>query len=145
MSTTLGREPTADELEDATNQTLAGVGATQVSQARSAAGSIVNAYGNLHGLAETDQILGNAIARPPWAITTNVAGVNEQYRIRVLRTIYPFSTQRFTRQEWNTYNLSGTLTSISDALDQANNLWGQNPYNRTSSIVSIDDYMIESV
>lgn len=145
LSTTLGREPTADELQNAVNTTLAGVGAVQVSQARSAASQMVSAYSNLHALSDTDQVLGNAIARPPWAITTNVVGVAEQYRIRVQRTIEVRGFQVITRSEWNTYNLSGPITSVADALNQANNLWGQNPYNVRASIVSVDDYVIESV
>ena len=145
LSTTLGREPSADELQNAVGLTIAGVGAVQVSQARAAAGQMVAAYNNLHNLESTSDIETTAIARPPWSITTNVAGVAEQYRIRVLRTVYPFSTQTFTRQEWSTYNLSGPITNVADALNQANTLWGQNPYNRRASIVSVDDYAIESV
>jgi hypothetical protein len=145
LSITLGRQPTPNELATATANYLSGIDAAAVSQARGAAGAFVTAHRNLLAQSPDEQILANSIARPPWATTTNLAGVNEQYRIRVLRSITVHGFTDIQREEWSSYNLEGTLTTANTALNQANTLFGNADYNRNVDINAVLDYVVEAV
>lgn len=145
LGTTLGREPTEQEVLDQVGKLLGGISATDVSQARGAAGAMVSAHSNLINGDPNAQIESSQIARAPWSTTTNVAGVSEQYRIRVQRSITVKGFTSIDRVEWSTYNLSGPLTSIADAVSQANNLFNGSAYNKTASINQVLDYVIEAV
>jgi hypothetical protein len=137
--------PTESEITGAASDLLSGISATMVSQARGAAGQLNSAHDNLLAQDPNEQIEADSIGRPPWSQTSNVAGISEQYRLRVYREIEVrgFTTQ--TIQEWGTYDLTGPLTSVSKALDDANSLFAQADYNRSASITSILDYTIETI
>lgn len=145
LSTTLGREPTEQEVLQSAKGLLDGISATDVSAARGAAGQMVSAHANLVGGDPDAQIDSSQIARAPWSQTTNVAGVNEQYRIRVQRSITVKGFTEINTTEWGTYDLSGPLTSVNDALTQANGLWSGRDYNKRASINQVLDYVIEAV
>lgn len=137
--------PSEQDVNDLAAQMLSHVSAADVSRYRGIAGSFLQAKANLAGAGPGDQITGGSIFTPPWATTADNPAIPTQYRLRILRTIYPFATQRFTRQEWNTYDLTGPLTSLEDAINQANAKFQSANYNRTSTIVSVDDAVIETV
>lgn len=145
LSTTLGRNPTEQEVLESAKGLLSGISATDVSAARGAAGQMVRAHNALLAASDDAQITSEQIGRAPWSTTTNVAGVNEQYRIRVQRSITVKGFTEIQTTEWGTYDLSGPLTSIADAVSQANNLWSGRDYNKRASINQVLDYVIEAV
>lgn len=145
LGTTLGREPTDEEVSNTAATLLRGITATDVSQARGAAGQMVTAHNNLANADPNAQIEASMIARAPWSVTSNVAGVSEQYRIRVQRSITVKGFTEIQRDEWSTYNLSGPLTNPADALSSANAAWNGKDYNKTARIDGILDYVIEAI
>jgi hypothetical protein len=145
LSIQLGRAPTAEEVAESSSFLLRGVGIQQVNGARAAAGQMVAAHAALSGADPDAQITADMVGVPPWSITSNAAGVQTQYRIHVQREIVVHGFTAITRQEWASYNLSGPITSIADALDQANSLFGAADYNRNVDINQILDYSIETV
>lgn len=145
LSITLGRDPTGDEIADASKLFLKGVGIQQVNQARQYAGQIVEAHGALSNADPNEQITADMIAIPPWSITANNSAVQTQYRISVQRSITVRGFTRIEREEWASYNLSGPITSVADALNQANSLFASADYNRSVDINQILDYSIEAI
>lgn len=145
LGVTLGRTATDAEISAKVADILQGVSATQVSQARGAAGGIVQAHNNLLARGTEMQIMSDSIARPPWSQTADVAGIQEQYRIRIQREITFHGFTDVSRVEWATYELAGSLTSMADAIATANTLFGQADYNRNVSINGILDYSIEAI
>jgi hypothetical protein len=145
LSITLGREPTGAEIADASAYLLQGVGIQQVNGARAVAGQMVSAHAALTAADPDSLISANMVGVPPWSITANAAGVQRQYRISVQRDITVHGFTAITRQEWASYNLSGPITSVADALNQANTLFGNADYNRNVDINQILDYSIETV
>lgn len=69
------------------------------------------------------------------------------YRLRILREIEvktPFGgVQRL--QEWNTYSLPSPLTSLNQAIAQANAAFSAASYNSAASIVDVLDVAIEAI
>lgn len=108
-------------------------------------GEFLRAKSNLQSLGMDYQITGNAIFTPPWSRTAGNPAVPTRYRIRVLREIEVRGFTRITREEWGTYELTGPLTTVADALNQANTLFAQADYNSRASINQILDYTIEAV
>lgn len=145
LRTQLGEEPTPGQVASSAATLLKGVGATQVSQARGAAGQLVNAHSNLRNLEQDAQITANEVGLPPWAQTVNARGVQTQYRIRVLRNLTFKGFKEINLQEWGTYLLSGPLTTVADALAQANALFTGSAYNKSTTINDTLDYFIEAV
>lgn len=145
LSIQLGREPTGQEIADSSAFLLRGINIQSVNQARAAAGQMVSAHAQLSGADPNAQITAGMVGVPPWSITANAAGVQRQFRINVQRDITVHGFTAITRQEWASYNLSGPITSIADALDQANTLFGNADYNRNVDINQILDYSIETV
>jgi hypothetical protein len=111
----------------------------------SLAGEYLRAKQNLHQLGTDLQINGNAIFSPPWATTVGNPAVPTRYRIRVLRDITVRGFTSIQRNEWSTYEISGPLTNVADALNQANTLFSQSDYNSRASINAILDYTIEAI
>lgn len=145
LSIALGRQPTGEEIADASASLLSGVGILQVNAARAAAGQLVSAHAALTSADPSAQISADMVGIPPWSITANAGGVRTQYSIHVQREIVVHGFTDITRQEWATYNLSGPITSVADALNQANSLFGNADYNRNVDINQILDYSIEAV
>jgi len=145
LNVTLGRTPTDDEVTSYASNILSGIDAASVSQARGAAGQMVTAHENLINTPIDDQIDASAIARPPWAITTNNPVVQEQYRIRINWNVETTRIGTHVTNEWATYNLSGPITSVADALGQAQSIFAGADYNRASQVTEILDYTIEAV
>lgn len=146
LSLTLGREPTESEVATGAANLLRGVDAIKVGYARQFAGQMVSAHGELTAHDPDQQIEYGMIARPPWAITVNAYGVREQYRIRVNREItFHGVAGDVVRQEWASYSLTGPLTTINDALSQADSMFTGADYNRRTSINQTLDYTIEAV
>lgn len=145
LSVTLGREPTEDEIAERATGILRGVSIFNMNDAYGAAKGLVVAHDALAAIGPSEQITSEMIGRPPWATTTNVAGVQEQYRIRVQRQVSVTGATYPGRPEWATYNLSGPLSSIQDALNQANQLFEGADYNRNTRVDQILDYQIEAI
>ena len=145
LSISLGREPTTEEVATASGQILRGVGVQQVNQARAAAGQMVQAHSRLTSSDPNALITAEMIGIPPWSVTADAAGVQTQYRISVKREITVHGFTEITREEWGSYNLSGPITTVADALNQANSLFGNADYNRNVDINQMLDYSIEAV
>jgi len=145
LSIQLGRQPTDQEVADTAAGILRGVTVQDVSRARGAAGQMASAHAALISHDPTAQITGDMIAVPPWSKTADAAGVRTQYRIRVNRSITVRGFTQITKEEWAAYNLSGPITTVADALAQANAMFVGADYNRATSINDILDYTIETV
>ena len=145
LSIILGREATGAEIADASALMLKGLNIQAVNQARATAGQMVSAHAALSSADPNEQISGEMIGVPPWSVTSNTAGVQTQYRIHVKREIVFKGFTRVTRQEWASYNLSGPITSVADAIAQANRLFAAADYNTRTEISQILDYSIEAV
>lgn len=145
LSITLGREPTGLEIADASALMLKGVNIQTVNHARAVAGEMVAAHSNLTVAGMYDQIDASMIATPPWSQTANAAGISTQYRIHVQRDITVRGFTAINRQEWASYNLTGPITSVADALAQANALFRAARYNSNVDINGILDYTIEAI
>jgi len=145
LSITLGREPTGLEIADASALMLKGVNIQTVNHARAVAGEMVAAHSNLTVAGMYDQIDASMIATPPWSQTANAAGISTQYRIHVQRDITVRGFTAINRQEWASYNLTGPITSVADALAQANALFRAARYNSNVDINDILDYTIEAI
>lgn len=146
LGLTLGRDPTSEEIAQGANGILRGMNAIDMNYARSAAAQLVNAHRNLLNSDAEAQITNDQIGQPPWSTTANSSAVRTQYRIRVQRDItFHGINGDVTRQEWATYNITGAIGSINDALDQANSLYTNSDYNRRTSINGVLDYTIEAI
>lgn len=118
LQRTYGNQIPGAELQQRTNELLAGVGGQQVNTMRGLAGEWLAARENLHASDPGSQLFSNAIFRPPWAVTPNVPGVNEQYRMRV-QVSYTLEGEPGTRQStWGVYDLTTPPTSRADLLQQ---------------------------
>lgn len=145
LSIQLGRQPTPDEIGATASELLSGISASDVSRWRGIAGQQVAAHQAIRDLESGQQITGQSIFRAPWATTANSSVVQERYRIRVNWTVQVQGFTTIERQEWATYDLEGPLTSIEDALQQAQRAFNSAEYNRRASVQTINDYTVEAV
>lgn len=145
LSVTSPEPPTPEEITNAANGLIQHVTVTDMNRYASLAGKYVATKNNLAALNPNDQIPGEAIFNPPWANTADNPAIPTRYRIRVLRDITVHGFTAIERQEWSTYELGGTLTSIGDALTQADQLFSQADYNARADINATVDFVIETV
>lgn len=142
-----GETPSLSELEQAGRQILSenGVGLQQVNEYRASAGQWRAAKERLQAANNGTQVQGNQIFVPPWATT---AGPEQQsrFRLRVNWEITPTAGDVFNK--WSSYELTAPVTTIADALDQANGMMSGDKYLQLlagdSSPTPID-YEIEQV
>ena len=109
------------------------------------AGEYIAAKTRLHELGPNDQISGREVFRAPWATTTDNPAIPERYRIKINWQLQYKGFTTVQRNEWATYELSGSLTNAQDAIDRARSLFSQAKYNRGATIQSVLDYSIEAV
>lgn len=145
LNVTSPTPPTEEEIQDAANGLISHVTVTDMNRYASLAGQSIRAQNVLASLQPGEQITGNAIFSPPWAQTADNPAVPTRYRIRVLRDITVHGFTAINRQEWSTYELGGTLTTVQDALDSANQLFTQADYNARADINQVLSYNIEVV
>ncbi len=122
-----------------------GVTIFNVNTYRQVAGSWAQAKANLMALNPADQITGEAIFTPPWA-TTTAAGVPDRYRIRVNWEWSPEG--QATTSQWSTYELTGPISSVNNALAQAQSLAQGSPYwvqLTNAATPTAADYEIEQI
>ena len=122
-----------------------GVTIFNVNTYRQVAGSWAQAKANLLALNPADQITGEAIFTPPWSRTAD-ALVPDRYRIRVQWTWSP-EGQAPTSQ-WASYELTGPISSLNNALGQATQLAQRSLYwvqLTNTSTPEATDYEIEQI
>ena len=122
-----------------------GVTIFNVNTYRSQAGAWAQAKANLQALNPADQITGQAIFTPEWAKTT-AAGVPDRYRIRVKWTWSPEGQE--PTSQWSTYELTGPISSVNNALSQAQQLAQGNNYwvaLTNTATPEATDYEIEQI
>jgi hypothetical protein len=145
LNVTSPTPPTVEEITNAANGLISSVTVTDMNRYASLAGQYLRAKNELAALGPNDQIPGTAIFSPPWANTADNPAVPTRFRIRVLRDITVHGFTAINRQEWATYELGGTLTTLNDAINAANTLFAQADYNARADINSVLDYSIETV
>jgi len=145
LNVTSATAPSATEIRAAANNMLGHVTIMDMNRYVSLAGKFLAAKQNLFNAAPYSQITGNMIFDPPWATSSSNPAVPTRYRIRVNRTLTVHGFTTITRNEWATYELTGPLTSINDALNYANTLFNQADYNKTADIFSVNEYTLETV
>lgn len=145
LNVTSPEPPTEQEIVDAANGLIAHVTVTDMNRYAQLAGQALRAENVLASLAPNEEITGNAIFNPPWATTADNPAVPTRYRIRVLRDITVHGFTAINRQEWATYELGGTLTTIQDALTKADLMFVNADYNARADINSTLRYTIETV
>lgn len=145
LNVTLPQPPTEQDIIDAANGLIGHVTVTDMNRYAQLAGQQVRAQSILESLDPNEEITGNAIFQPPWATTANNPAVPTRYRIRILRDITVHGFTAINRQEWATYELGGTLTTVASALNKANLMFTQADYNARADINSVLNYSIEVV
>lgn len=145
LNVTEGGPVSAQMVAAKADELLAGVSVQDLNRYMATANESVAAKNALQSLDPNAQIPGNAIFVPPWATTAGNPAVPDRYRIRVLRDITVRGFTLINRQEWATYEITSPLTSVADALAQANTLFSQASYNSRASINAVLDYQIEQV
>ena len=140
--------PTSEAVLQSTGASLLheqGVTIFNVNEYRSTAGAWAQAKANLAALNPADQITGEAIFTPPWA-TTAVSGVPDRYRIRVQWTWSPEGEAPVS--QWSSYELTGPISSLNNALSQAQQLAQGSSYWATltnTATPEATDYEIEQI
>lgn len=122
-----------------------GVGIQQVNTYRSIAGEWKSAKEALQRSDGDQQITGQMIFQPPWAQTTTDA-VPSRYRMRVEWTVDPGDGDEF--HTWGTYEMSDPLTTVNDALDQAQTMVGKKPTSDIplgAVVTGVNDYEMEQI
>lgn len=136
---------TQADIDAGVAQQLKGIGAADVSRARGAAGAIVRANNNLLNTARDVQLGADQYAVTPWSTTADAYGVQPQFRLRVERSIEYSGFTKIQLNEWRTYNLTGPLTTLQDALDQADSIYFQQGYSQRTKILGYNNYTLEVV
>ena len=145
LSVTSAEPPTPDAVAAKVHQLIGHVTIQDMNRYTAKVGEYLRAKSNLAQLGESNQITGAEIFTPPWATTANNPAIPTRYRIRVLRSITVRGFTHIQREEWATYEITSPLTSVGDALQQANTLFSMADYNARASINEILDYSIEVV
>lgn len=145
LSVTGSAAPTQAEIDAAAGQLLSGVTVSDVNRYNQIAGAQTAAHQNLQSQGLYDQIMGTSIFTPPWSTTAGNPAIPDRYRIRVLRSITVRGFTTIERQEWASYELEGPLTSVIQALAQADARFTSADYNVRASINDVLDYSIEQV
>ena len=145
LSVTSATTPTALEIQTMGQRLISGITIQDMNRYVATAGEYIAAKANLQALQAGEQITGASIFTAPWATTADNAAVPTRYRIRVLRDITVHGFTAIDRTEWATYELTGPLTTLADALDQADALFAQADYNARADIKNTLDYTIEAV
>lgn len=145
LSVTSAVPPTDEQITATAHQLIGHVTIQDMNRYAQTVGEFLRAKQNLQELGTDYQITGDAIFSPPWSKTADNPAIPTRYRIRVLRSITVRGFTHIQRNEWATYELSGPLTNVADALQQANTLFSQADYNSRASINEILDYQIETV
>ncbi len=68
-----------------------------------------------------------------------------RYRIRVNWQMEHHGFTTISRSEWNTYDLTGPITTLDDALRQAKAAFESASYNVRTTLTGINDYIVEQV
>jgi hypothetical protein len=145
LSVTSAVPPTAEQISAKAAQLIGHVTIQDVNRYSKTVGEFMRAKQNLTNLGTDYQITGDAIFSPPWARTAGNPAIPTRYRIRVQRSIMVRGFTQIQRTEWATYEITGPLTNVADALQQANTLFSQADYNARASINDILDYSIEII
>lgn len=142
LSLTLGRAPTADEIQSASGQLFKGVTIQHVNAWRSEAGRWVKAQNALRGTPNNVQIGSDAIFRRNQALWGGQDSVIPTYRIRVQ---YSFTVGKTAGTEWSTYHLGGPLTTMDDIQQAVRDQFAGKSYNRNTTMGEWLNYAIEEV
>lgn len=137
--------PTQADINNAAALILQGTTIFNMNDAYASAKQLVNAHAALMSLPWDQQIEAEQLGIPPWSSTYAKQGVRTQYRIRVLRSVTYKGFTSITRDEWGTYSLTGPLTTIQDAIDQADALWQGADYNARTTINAHLSWSIEAI
>ena len=144
LSVTSATVPTEAEIQAKGQELIGHVTIMDMNRYTKLAGEFLRARENLQSLGANDQITGNAVFTPPWSQTAGNPAVPTRYRIRVKRSL-TYRGINVTTEKWSTYEITSPITSIADALDQANALFAGADYNRSAGINAILDYSIEAI
>jgi len=145
LNVTSATPPSALEIQDMAHNLIGGVTIQDMNRYVKEAGSFIAAKTSLQNLSATDQITGQQIFTPSWNVTGDNPAIPTRYRINVLRDITVHGFTAIERTEWASYELTGPLTTIEDALNQANNLFQAADYNSRADIKNVLDYSIETI
>lgn len=144
LSVTSATEPTEAEIQAKGRELIGHVTIQDMNRYTKLAGEFLRAKANLQSLGPNDQITGDSVFTPPWSQTAGNPAIPTRYRIRVLRSI-TYRGINVSTSKWSTYEITSPLTSVNDALTQANSLFTGADYNRSAGINAILDYSIEAI
>lgn len=123
----------------------AGVGVTQVNTMRAAAGAWLTARTRLMGLPLEQNIAAEHVFTPEWR-TTGIGRANPaQYRLRILRGLGQSGAEGTQYEQWSTYDLGGSLGSMSQVIARSNQAYGRARYSSGTFINEILAYEIEVI
>lgn len=122
-----------------------GIGIQQVNTMRAAAGAWLSAKQRLNALGMHESITAQHIFRSPWSQTGIGRANPPQYRIRILRRIAAMDGMTPPSEEWATYDLGGSLGTLSQVIARSNQAYGRARYSAGSFIDSVLQYEIEVI
>lgn len=145
LSVTSAEPPTAEAIASKAQELIGHVTITDMNRYVKTAGEFLRAKQNLQTLQPGGQITGQEIFNAPWSSTGGDDASPTRYRLRVLRSVSVKGFTDITREEWASYDLGISLTSIDDALAKADDAFNRAKYNSTASINATLDYELEVV
>lgn len=145
LSVTAGSNVTEQQIAETAQGLIGHVTILDVNRYRALAGQAVRAKQALQAFGPNDQIDARGIFVAPWNTTADNPAVPTRYRLRVQRSITVHGFTDIVREEWASYDLGISVTSVSDALARANSAFNTADYNRTADINEILDYSLEAV
>lgn len=136
--------PTEEEIQDKGQELIGHVTIMDMNKYTQIAGEALRAKASLQSQSADEQILGESIWTPPWSRTAGNPAIPTRYQLRVLRSI-TYRGINVTEEKWSTYEITSPLTTVQDALDQADALFHRARYNNSAGINAILDYSITAI
>lgn len=145
LGITTGQSPTPDQVAAEAKTLLSHIDVAQVSTMRGIAGQQVEAMRQLMAADPEAQITGRQVFQAPWSQASKSPYLSPNYRIRVQWDLLHQGFAPVELSEWATYELTGPLTSVADALRQARSAFSAASYNVRTRITGVAAYSIETV
>jgi hypothetical protein len=137
-------DPTEEQIQARGQELIGHVTIMDMNRYVKEVGNWMSAKSSLANLESNQQITGASIWTPSWNKTADNPAIPTRYKLRVLRDI-TYRGINVNEQRWSTYEITSPLTTIEDALGQADSLFGQARYFRSATINSILDYEIVAI
>lgn len=145
LGVTSANPPTPESIQARADQLIGHVTIQDMNRYSKLAGEFLRAKDNLKATPRDSQINGSAIFTAPWATTVGNPAVPTRYRLRVLRSLTLHGLSDTPELQWASYDLTGPITTINDAMTQADTMFAQADYSSNLTINGVLDFHIEAI